>query len=86
MTVARIDADLAVQAHPVHGEGPVWDDGDATLVWVDILGGRVHRYRPADGSDHAVDVGQPVGAAVPRRDGGLVLAVERGFALLNDGL
>jgi sugar lactone lactonase YvrE len=60
------------------GEGPCWVDG--SLLWVDIPAGRVHRYDPADGSHGTAEVGQAVGAVVPRAGGGLVLAVRDGFA------
>ena len=65
------------------GEGPVWDDRQGVLIWVDIWAGEVHSYDPASGRDSAIGVGQPVGAAVPRRSGGLVLAVRDGFAFLD---
>ena len=65
------------------GEGPVWDDRQGVLIWVNIWAGDVHSYDPASGRDSAIGVGQPVGAAVPRRSGGLVLAVRDGFAFLD---
>lgn len=69
------------------GEGPAWDDRHGVLVWVDIWAGRVHAYDPQTGHDEAVEVGQPVGAAVPRAAGGYALAVRDGFALLEpDGV
>lgn len=66
------------------GEGPRWDARTGTLLWVDIPAGRVHRLDPADGSHQAIDVGQPVGVAVPRAAGGLALAVRDGFAVLAE--
>jgi sugar lactone lactonase YvrE len=69
----------AVQAEL--GEGPVWDSDRDELLWVDIDRGLVHR-RAHGGSDLTVDVGQPVGCAVPRAGGGLALALRDGFALL----
>jgi sugar lactone lactonase YvrE len=61
-----------------HGEGPVWfPDG---LRWVDMLAGDVLSMA-ADGTVGRVHVGDVVAALRPRRDGGAVLAVERGFAL-----
>jgi sugar lactone lactonase YvrE len=80
-----LEVELLLDAQALVGEGPVWDDATDTLVWVDIMGNAVHRYDPATGQDHAIDVGQPVGAAVLRRDGqGLVLALRDGFGLLDE--
>ncbi|MFF4413525.1 SMP-30/gluconolactonase/LRE family protein [Streptosporangium sp. NPDC001559] len=66
------------------GEGPHWDGHTQTLLWVDIPAGTVHRFDPADGSHGVIDVGMPVGAAVPRAEGGLALAVRDGFAVLTE--
>jgi sugar lactone lactonase YvrE len=63
------------------GEGPVWDSDRDELLWVDIDRGVVHR-RAHCGSDLTMDVGQPVGCAVPRAGGGLALALRDGFALV----
>jgi len=75
----RVEVALRTDAHL--GEGPVWDGRTDTLVWVDILDGVVHRFDPSTGEDEATFVGQPVGAAVPRLGGGLLLALRDGFGL-----
>jgi sugar lactone lactonase YvrE len=75
--------DILVDAHATLGEGPVWDDQQQRLLWVDILPGLVHRFDPATGRDDIFRAGKPVGAAGLRADGGLVMAVEDGFALLD---
>ncbi|MFC4116701.1 SMP-30/gluconolactonase/LRE family protein [Nonomuraea zeae] len=67
------------------GEGPRWDAATETLLWVDIPAGLVHRLDPAGDTEETIDVGQPVGVAVPRVEGGLALAVRDGFAVLADG-
>ncbi|MGQ9917465.1 MAG: SMP-30/gluconolactonase/LRE family protein [Bryobacteraceae bacterium] len=63
------------------GEGPVWDEREQRLYWVDILAGRVHRWRPGTGQVETMETGEPVGAAALRKDGGLVLALQSGFAV-----
>lgn len=60
------------------GEGAVWDPRNASVVWVDLLVGRIHVLDPS--SSHAsddvrtVDVGRPVSKALPEGDGWLVVA------------
>jgi sugar lactone lactonase YvrE len=73
-----------VTAPATLAESPVWDPGRRSLLWVDIIGGHVHRYEPASGTDTATKVGVPVGAVAMRRGGGLVLAAGRGFAFLDE--
>ena len=80
---ARPRPDIAIDARATLGEGPVWDEQQQRLLWVDILPGLVHRFDPATRSDDIFRVGKPVGSASLRRGGGLVLAVEDGFALLD---
>jgi len=65
------------------GEGPAWDHRSAQIIWVDIMGKRVHFYDPAGGTHRSVTLDQRVGAAVPRAQGGLVLALENGFHTLD---
>jgi sugar lactone lactonase YvrE len=64
------------------GEGPCWDPAAGSLYWVDIPAGRVHRL-DSDARHFSWDVGAPVGAVVPRADGGLVLAAGSGFLTLD---
>jgi sugar lactone lactonase YvrE len=85
----RRRAELVLDARAGLGEGPIWDARTSELLWVDIMAGLVHRFDPATATDVAVDVGQPVGAVVPRATGGYVLAVRDGFAVaktLADGM
>jgi sugar lactone lactonase YvrE len=77
------DVELVLDAKAELGEGPVWDAAAARLLWVDILQGRVHRFDPASGRDEIRDVGRPVGAVTPSRDGSLVMATSRGFERLD---
>jgi sugar lactone lactonase YvrE len=77
------DLEIALRGKPVLGEGPTWDVGTGSLVWVDILGSAVHRFHPGDGTDEVIPVPQHVGAAKPRTNGGLVLNLRDGIGLLD---
>jgi sugar lactone lactonase YvrE len=63
-----------------HGEGPVWWPGWDGLRWVDMLAGDVLSLG-ADGTVRRRNVGSVAAALRPRRGGGAVIAVERGFVL-----
>ena len=63
-----------------HGEGPVWSPSWGGLRWVDMLAGDVLSLA-ADGSVQRRSVSGVVAALRPRRGGGAVLGIERGFAL-----
>ena len=72
MTQASAAPVLEVGA--ILGEGPVWDVREQRLLFVDILGERVHWFYPERGTHHSFVAGGPVGAVVLSEDGGLVLA------------
>jgi sugar lactone lactonase YvrE len=65
------------------GEGPYYDDRSDRAGWVDILG-RTVRWRELAGNGAGeLAVADHVGAAVPRRGGGLVLCLPAGPTLLD---
>jgi sugar lactone lactonase YvrE len=65
------------------GEGPLWHAQTRRLYWVDISAGALHVYDPQAQTDRCIQVGQPVGTVVPRRSGGVMLALQHGFASLD---
>ncbi len=79
------EVEFVLDARAELAEGPVWDERTSELIWVDILAGHVHRFRPSDGRTSRMEVGQPVGAIALRKQGGLVLALRDGFAVLDPG-
>src|SRR3954451_25338320 len=63
-----------------HGEGPVWSERWGGLRWLDMLAGDVLSLAD-DGSVRRRHVAGVVAAVRPRRGGGAVIGIERGFAL-----
>ena len=63
-----------------HGEGPAWSAGWGGLRWVDLLAGDVLSLG-ADGVVGRRHVDEVVAVVRPRRGGGAVFGVERGFVL-----
>jgi sugar lactone lactonase YvrE len=85
-TARELVPQLVAAARADLGEGPVWDAATGRLIWVDILGRRVHQFSPEDDTDVIVlETPSDVGAVAPRRNGGLVLALADGFWLLDAG-
>ena len=74
-----MDCELAVNLKNLLGEGPVWDDRENALFWIDGLGQRWFR-RDADGCVAAHETPSPIGS--------LVLAQSSGAAYmaLQDGI
>jgi sugar lactone lactonase YvrE len=63
-----------------HGEGPVWSEKWGGLRWLDMLAGDILTLT-ADGAVNRRHVGKVAAAVRPRRKGGAVIGIERGFAL-----
>ncbi|MEU3148388.1 MULTISPECIES: SMP-30/gluconolactonase/LRE family protein [unclassified Streptomyces] len=75
--------EVAVRARSALGEGPTWDAAAGRLLWIDILGSRIHTYDPATGRRTLRRSEQHVGAVKPRAGGGLVLNLRDGVGLLD---
>jgi sugar lactone lactonase YvrE len=77
---------MARKAEPIraykskHGEGPFWYAPGNVLYWVDIDAGRVCIYAPTTDVNRTIDVHEPCGTVVPRRSGGVMVALESSFA------
>ncbi|PYI57590.1 SMP-30/gluconolaconase/LRE domain protein [Paenibacillus flagellatus] len=73
-------AELLFDAKAALGEGPCWDERDGLLYWVDIDGKTLHAFdADARKAAFARTFDRKIGAAVPRKSGGFVLAMEDGF-------
>ncbi|MEU2564430.1 SMP-30/gluconolactonase/LRE family protein [Streptomyces longispororuber] len=79
--MTRAAAEVAVHAHAELGEGSTWDAAAGRLIWVDVLGARVHTYDPGTGRRTVLATEQHVGAAKPRAGGGLVVNLRDGVGL-----
>lgn len=76
-------AEVAWAAEAQLGEGPVWDDESATVLWLDIKGRRLHAYDVESNQKRSVALATEVGSIALRRAGGLVAATRDGFAFLD---
>jgi sugar lactone lactonase YvrE len=67
----------------MHGEGVVWDEQSGLVRFVDLEAGALVSFDPASGTLGRRQLGKVAACVRPRRSGGLVVALERSFALLD---
>jgi sugar lactone lactonase YvrE len=66
-----------------HGEGVVWDEPAGVLRFVDLEAGALMSFHPASGTLGRRQLGKVAACVRPRRSGGVVVALERTFVLLD---
>lgn len=67
----------------VLGEGPVWDAGAQTILWIDITEKLIHQYNTIKQELTSFNVAEMIGCIAPREKGGLVAALKNGFAFID---
>jgi sugar lactone lactonase YvrE len=75
--------DLALRIDSEVGEGPVWDQDENVLVWIDVTKGLVHRFNPETGVNSSLEVGTHIGAIALRDSRSYLAAVRDGFANID---
>jgi sugar lactone lactonase YvrE len=75
--------ELILDAKATLGEGSIWDARHQVLYWIDIMNSQVHVYDPTAQYNRMIQLDQMVGTVVPRKSGGLMVAVHHGFASLD---
>jgi sugar lactone lactonase YvrE len=81
----HIEADLVLDGRWELGEGPIWDTRRAELVWVDIMGDQVLRWRPGEARARALPTPLDIGSVAVRQAGGYVAALADGFWVVDEG-
>ena len=75
--------ELAWHAGAMIGEGPVWRESDASLIWVDPVRGKLMRYATAERRGFEVALDTSVSALVVTHDGRLIGCFEDGVGEVN---
>ncbi len=65
------------------GEGPIWDEKEKLLYWVDIYNHRVHQFHPASEKSGFFDVCDVVGAIAKAGANRLIMAQRHRLAFLD---
>ena len=78
-----ITADQFTAPLAYHGEGPIWHPSWPGLRFVDVLAGDLVSLNADSRQVDRLHLGTVAAAFRPRRGGGTVAAVERGFVLID---
>jgi sugar lactone lactonase YvrE len=70
------DPRAVTASEDVLGESPTWDQRARRLYWVDLRRRLLRRLDPSSGAVEAWDMPEPIGAVVPRKAGGVVVALK----------
>jgi len=65
------------------GESPVWSAEEQCLYWIDIQKKRVHKFDPVTRGNVTFELPEIVTSAALRASGGLVLTLEKDFAVFD---
>lgn len=55
-----IKVECVIKEKNAIGEGPVWEEKDETLLYVDISGQKIHRWNPATNQIQTMTTGEPI--------------------------
>ena len=77
-----VDVEQVTDPHAHHGEGPVWHESWGGLRYVDMLAGDILTVDPDSAGVDRLHVGEVAAAFRPRTAGGMVAAIDRGFAFI----
>jgi sugar lactone lactonase YvrE len=75
--------ELVLAHRCILGEGPVWDEKQQTICWVDILRGEIHEYNPAEDLHKTLFVDQMIGAVTVCKNGNFLAALRNGFGFID---
>ncbi|MBL0371556.1 SMP-30/gluconolactonase/LRE family protein [Rhizobium sp. KVB221] len=79
--IADQNIEFAFAAEDIVGESIVWDDRRDALLWVDIIGRRIHSLTPATGDHRTWQMPDIVTSIGLRQDGGAIVGLRTFVAL-----
>lgn len=74
-------AEVLINEKHILAEGPVWDEQEQILHYVDIKSNMVFAYDPVTGGKHGLDTNQNTGCFALRQGGGYILGLASGVYL-----
>ena len=77
------DVNCVWEASAQLGEGPIWEEEEQALYWLDIKSPAIHRFHPASAQTDTWSMPERIGCIVRRESGGFVVGLKSGFAFLD---
>lgn len=71
--------ELVLDLHCDIGESPIWDAETSSLSFIDQTPGQLFRFDPQSAALSSFEVGEAIGAAIPRIGGGFVFTSANGL-------
>ncbi len=75
--------ELCLESKAVIGEGPCWHPEKKLFYWVDIFSKKLFICRPKTRTRRIIKLPEMVGCVVPRKSGGVIVALQNGIAALD---
>jgi len=73
------EINCVIDAQAILGEGPLWDEREGVLWWLDIKRRQIRRYSPDSGREIIYEAPEEPGSLAVRENGGLIVAMASGF-------
>lgn len=81
--VSRPAIEIVLDHTCLLAEGPVWDDVQELICWVDILNGELYQFSPHSKKQTTIALHQMIGAFALCSDGNLIVVLQNGFAFVD---
>ena len=65
------------------GEGPVWDESNGSILWIDILNSSIIEYNLSTESERNIPTGSMIGSFAIMEDGNFIAALQEGISIIN---
>jgi sugar lactone lactonase YvrE len=65
------------------GEGPVWDEKNNCILWIDIVNAFILEHNIISGEERKISTGSMIGSFALTEDGTIIAALQEGIALIN---
>ena len=80
---APLKIDVVVDCTSLLAEGPVWDNVQKCICWIDILNGQIHQFSPDRKSLKTISVHQKIGSLAVCTNNDFIAALQNGFAFID---